>query len=246
MLLTPSLVALLAAGADIWGLLALLGWFTAYSLRGPLEVLVGQGASGRAGMAHAEESVARFWLLLFALAAALLLLSAAARQPRLLALLAIAGLLLGIVWWRALRGETRSLASGLLAVVGLMAGAPLYYMAATGSVGADGWAVTLASLAFFGGSVFRVKSVGRERRSAGFRWFSAALHFGFVALAGLAALAGWAPALLPLALTPPFLWAVYGAWRGGRSTASNLGSVGWAEIYLTLLFALLLIISVRI
>ncbi|MFZ5826268.1 MAG: hypothetical protein ACOY94_18385, partial [Bacillota bacterium] len=156
-----------------------------------------------------------------------------------------AGALLAVVWWLALHGETRSLLAGFLAVTGLMAGAPLYYLAATGSVPAEGWALTYGCFAFFGGSVLRVKAVARERRSAAFRWLSAGVHLLFVLAAAGAAWLGWTSGLLAVALTPPFLWAVYGARRAGNGPAANLGAVGMAEIWLTLLFAALLILSVR-
>lgn len=246
MLLTPPITALLAVGADGLGLLAVAGWFCAYAVRGPVEVLLGQGASGRAGMAQAELPVARFWLLLLGGLALTLLGTAVVVRPGLLLLLLWAGVLLGAVWWLARRGETRSLAAGLLAVTGLMVGAPLYYLAAEGLVPASGWALTYGCLAFFGGSVLRVKALARERRSPLFRWLSAAAHLAFVLVAAGGVWLGWAPQFLPVALVPPAVWAAHGAWRSGHGPAANLGAVGKAEIWLTLLFALLVIISVRI
>lgn len=246
MVLTPPLAALLAEGPDAWGLLAIQGWFAAYALRGPLESLTGRGASGRAGMAQADPPVARFWLLLFGLLAVGGLGPVALTRPGVILLLAGAGVLLGSVYWLAVRGETRSLLAGFLAVIGLMAGGPLYYLAATGSVPPAGWAVAYGCFAFFGGSVLRVKALGRERRSAGFRWLSPAIHLVFVGIAGLAAWWGWTPTLLAVSLAPSLIWSVYGAWRGGHGPAANLGAVGRSEIGLTLLFALLLIIALRI
>jgi len=246
MLLTPPLAAMLVAGPEPLGLAAALGWFAAYSLRGPVEVLAGHGASGRAGMAQAEKPVARRWLTLFALSAILLLGPVVWLRPGALLLLLSAAMLLGGVYWLAEHGERRSLLAGGLAVVGLMAGAPLYWIAAQGSVPAEGWAVTYACLAFFGGSLFRVKALARERRSAHFRWLSVLVHLLFALGAAGAGMVGWATPWLTLALLPPLLWAVHGAVQASHGTAANLGRVGMAEVWLTLLFALLLIIPLRI
>jgi hypothetical protein len=240
MLLTPPIVALLAAKPDGLGLVATLGWFAAYAMRGPLEVLIGRGASGRAGMASGEPAVARFWLLLFGAVAVACLAPVTVAHPGVLGLLTGAGALLGLVYWLALRGQTRSLAVGLVAVVGLTAGGPLYYLASTGSVPRAGWQLAYACFAFFGGSVFRVKALARERRHARFRWLSVAIHMAF-AVGGLAQDQWlWAP------LTPPLLSAFYGACRGGNGPAANLGTVGRVETWLTLLFAFLLILSLRL
>lgn len=245
MLLTPPILVMLTIGPDGKGLLATFGWIFAYALRGPLEVLLGRGASGRAGMAHGEAAVARFWLLLFGALAVALLLPVVLAEPQTLLLLAGAGLILSVVFWLAQHGLTRSLRAGLLAVIGLMAGAPLYYLAATGQIPAHGWALTYAAAAFFGGSVFRVKSLARERRSATFRWLSVAIHLGFVVIAALLTPLGWAPGLLWLCLVPSLLFALYGAWRGGNGSAANLGSVGKAEVWFTLLFSILLLLSLH-
>jgi hypothetical protein len=247
MLLTPPLVSLLALGPSWSGVQVMLGWFLAYAARGPLEVLLGQGASGRAGMARGEAPVARFWLLVFAGAAALLLLPAVLRRPVLLLPLAGAlALALAVAFGFALRAQQRALLSGLLAVTGLMAGAPLYDLAASGQVTPAGWAITYACFAFFGGSVFRVKTMGRERRRSFFHGLSVAVHFAFVAGAILAAALGWVPALLPLALLPPLVWAVVCAWRARQEGAANLNRVGMSEVYLTLLFAPLVVLTVRV
>lgn len=246
MLLTPPLLALLAEGPALPGLLAAAGWVAAYALRGPLEALTGKGASGRSGMAQAQPPVAWFWLFCFGLTALGLLGWAVWLQPAVLVLLLLAGSLLALVYWLAARGESRSLWAGLLAVAGLSAGGPLYYLAAAGAVPPAGWVLAYGSLAYFGGSVFRVKSVARERRQVGFRWFSVALHAGFVAGAGLAAWLGWAPTLLAVALMPPALFAAWGARRGGSGPAANLGTVGKIEMGLTLLFALLLLLGLRL
>lgn len=240
MLITPLVVMLAVTRPQPLGVMAAAGWILAYANRGPLEVLLGHGASGRAGMAQAEPAVARTWLLLFALAAAALLMPAVWVHPTSLLLLLGAGLLFVGVFWMADRGRARSILSGFLAVAGLMAGAPLIDLAASGAVSARTWCITYACFAFFGGSIFRVKAVARERRRVGFRWLSPGVHLALFALAAVASLLGWAPPLFGLPLLPPFLWAAWGAWRAGAGP-SNLGAVGRAEIVLTVLFGLLLI-----
>lgn len=244
MVLTPPVVALMALGPDLSGVHAMLGWFAAYAARGPLEVLLGRGASGRAGMAEGEPEVARFWLLAFSLLAALLLLPAVARQPWLLLLLAVALALALSVFWLAQHGEQRTLSAGLMAVTGLMAGAPLYDLAATAAITPRGWALTYACFAFFAGSVFRVKTVARERRRIAFHGVSIAVHLAFLAGGVVGAALGWFPALLPLALLPPLGWAVVCAWRA-RQGAANLNRVGMSEVYLTLFFAAVTVLALR-
>ncbi len=244
MLITPPAVALLAYGPDLMGLTALAGWLLAYCLRGPVEVLRGTGASGRAGIARAPREVARLWLLLFGLAAAVALVPVAVRRSGLVWLLAGAALLLGVVHWLADRGRARSVAAGLLAVTGLVLGGPLYYLAASGSVSAEGWAVAFGCWAFFAGSVFRVKAQVRERRSLRFRVFSVGLHLAFVALGAVMA-RGWGlHGLFVAALGLPALWALHGALR--RDGAVSLAVIGKSEQWLTMLFGLALAIALRL
>jgi hypothetical protein len=244
MLITPPVVALVAAGPDQLGMAALAGWFCAYCLRGPVEALRGAAATGRAGMTHADPAVARLWLTLFGVPAVLLLGAVVWLRPWSMALLGFAALLLAVVQHLADRGEARSLAAGLLAVAGLMAGGPLYYLAAKGEVTPAGWALTLASAAFFAGSVFRVKTLARERRSPAFRLLSVGFHLALLAAAAaLVPLAG-APALFPLALVPAVGWAVYGAVRAGA--AVSLATIGKGEQWLTILFGLVLMVTLRI
>jgi len=246
MVLTPAVVAVLALGLHPLGLVALLGWLTAYAARGSLEIVLGRGASGRAGMASAEPAVARFWLLALAVVAAAFLLPVVVRRPATLYLLAGALALVCLVFWLAQRGRTRSLLSGFLSVTGLMAGAPLYELAAAGAMTSRGWAVTYACFAFFAGSIFRVKTMSRECRHLAFHGISVAVHLVFLAAAVLAAALGWAPSLLPLALVPPLVWAIVCAWRARRQGAARLDRVGWSEIYLTVLFAIVTVLAVRL
>lgn len=240
MLITPPVIALAAAGPSLLGIVTILGWFTAYSVRGPFEVLNGCGASGRAGMPRSTPEVARFWLLVLGAAALLLLLPVVLIQPMSLALLGLSALLLGLLHMLAARGQTRSVGAGLLGAFGLMAGAPLYYLAATGQVGSEGWVVALACGAFFAGSVFRVKALVRERGSSSFRLLSVLLHLGALLLAVLAARSGFAPVLLPAAMAMPAGWALYGALR--RGPVQNLMRIGKGEQWLTISFGLVLIL----
>lgn len=244
MLITPPVIALLVEGYQPLGILAAGGWVVGYALRGPLEVLMGRGASGRAGMAVAEPEVARLWLLLLGLLSVLLFMPVFWVRPMVLLLLAAAALLLLTVFWLTVHGKGRSLLSGLLAVAGLMAGAPLYDLAATAAVGPQTWAITFASFAFFAGSVFRVKVVGRERRHSHFRLLSVGVHLALVGGAWAASAMGWAPSFLVVPLLPPLVMAGYGIRRAGAGPV-NLGAVGKAEVWLTLLFAVLLILIMQ-
>ncbi|HYF94172.1 MAG TPA: YwiC-like family protein [Symbiobacteriaceae bacterium] len=243
MLLTPPAVALLGAGLHILGLLAAFGWIAAYCLRGPVEALRGMAPTGRAGLAQAAPEVARFWLLAFGLLAMLLLAPVVYMRPVTALLLMAALVLLGAVFVLAERGQTRSFAAGALAIAGLMLGGPLYYIAAYGAAGARGWALALASAAFFIGSIFRVKTLARERRSAWFRCLSLGFHAAVVLLAAGAAWLGHTSWLTAASLLPPLIWAAYGAARAGE--AVNLAVVGKGEQWLTIAFGLLLAGALR-
>lgn len=244
MLITPPVVALVAVGPDPLGLAALLGWFFAYCLRGPVEALRGSGPTGKAGMAHATPEVARLWLLLFGLPAVLLLGAVVFLRPWSAALLLVPAVALAAVQFLAGRGQTRSLVAGLLAVVGLMAGGPLYYLAAQGTVPVAGWALALACGGFFAGSVFRVKALARERRSGLFRLISVGVHLGALLAAVLLVPLAGAPLLFPLALVPAAAWAVWGAVRAGAPM--NLAVIGSGEQWLTILFGLVLMVALRL
>ncbi|HYG58760.1 MAG TPA: YwiC-like family protein [Symbiobacteriaceae bacterium] len=243
MLLTPPAVALLARGPDWLGLAAVLGWVVAYCLRGPVEVLLGQSPTGRAGMLQAEPAVARFWLLALGALATVLLVPVMWIHPAVVALLLGAAAVLGLVLLLAARGATRSILAGFLATAGLMAGGPLYYVAADGQVGRDGWTLALACLAFFAGSIFRVKTLARERRSASFRLLSVGLHLSAVVGAGAAVMRLGLSTLVPVSLLAPLVWAVYGALRAGN--AVSLAVIGKGEQWLTITFGLLLAAALR-
>lgn len=239
MMLTPPVIALLAVGPSFVGLMAVCGWALAYCLRGPVDALRGASATGRAGLPQAAPDVARFWLMLFALASLALLAPVVWLRPWTLALLLGALALLGLVQWLANRGQTRSITAGLLATAGLMLGGPLYYVASYGSVSAEGWTLALAGWAFFAGSIFRVKTLARERRSVGFRWVSVGIHALAVTLAAL--VGSW---LVAAALLPALAWAVYGAVRAGEPV--NLAVIGKGEQWLTIVFGLLLMAALRV
>lgn len=243
MLLTPVVAAVIAHGPHWQGVTAVLGWVAAYCLRGPMELLLGGGPTGRAGMARGSRPAAVRWLALMGLAALLPLGRTIWLRPLTLVPLLVAAGMLAAVQRLSSRGQTRSVWAGLLSVTGLMAGAPLYCLAAGGRISGDGWAVTLACFAFFAGSVFRVKSVARERQSVPFRHLSVALHLAAVLTAGLAVIWLRAPALLPVALLPSAWWALRCARVRGPI---HLGRVGKSEVWLTLSFVSLLVVAVRI
>lgn len=244
MMLTPPVVAVLGAGPDLPGLLAVCGWAVAYCLRGPVEVLRGEAPTGRAGMTQASPAVARFWLLIFGLVAAALLGPVILLRPRtLVPLVAALAALLGVLAL-AHRGQTRSFLAGALASAGLMAGGPLYYVAANGVAGVQGWTVGLACGAFFVGSIFRVKTLARERRSAGFRVLSVAFHLTAVAVAAVAAWFGMVSWVTVLALVPALGWSVYCAGRAGAPV--SLLAVGKGEQWLTIAFGVLLAAGLRL
>lgn len=243
MLLTPPAVALLGAGLDPLGLLAVLGWTVAYCLRGPVETLRGTAPTGRAGLQQAAPAVARFWLVIFAALAAALLLPVVWLRPAAVLWLLAALVLMGVVLVLSERGQTRSFTAGFLAIAGLMVGGPLYFVVAFGRVGQAGWTLGLACAAFFIGSIFRVKTLARERRSAGFRALSVGFHAAVVAAAALVAAVGSVSWLVAVSLVPALVWAAYGAARAGEPV--SLLTVGKGEQWLTVAFGLLLAAALR-
>jgi hypothetical protein len=244
MMATPPVVALLAAGPEALGMLAAVGWALGYCLRGPVEALLGEAPTGRAGLLQANPAVARFWVVGFGLPALAALAPVVMVRPWSLAWLGGALLVLVMLLWLSKHGQTRSLAAGALATAGLMAGGPLYYLAARGTVGAQGWTLALACYAFFLGSVFRVKTLAREKRSGTFRLVSVCVHGAFVVGAAALAAMGITHWLVALALVPPLGWSVYGAMRAGGS--ANLAQVGRGEQWLTISFGLLLALALRV
>lgn len=241
MLLTPLVVAAAACGPDPKGLTAALGWIAGYCLRGPIELLRGTGATGRAGMARGSRQEAKLWCGLFLLGAAALLGPIIWFQPAVLVPLLAALFVLAIVQWMADRGHVKSILSETLSIAGMTAGVPLYYLAATGAVGPEGWVVGLSCFAFFFGSIFRVKSLGRERRSVFFRRLSVAVHLALTLVAAGAAIWLGQSILLPAALLVPTIWAV----RCSLARKSiNLRHVGHSEVALTAIFGVLLVLAV--
>jgi hypothetical protein len=243
MMLTPPVVAVLGAGLDLSGLLAVCGWAVAYCLRGPVEVLRGEAPTGRAGMTQASPAVARFWALVFGLVAAALLGPVMVLRPQILLPLGAALVALVGVLALAHRGQTRSFLAGALASGGLMVGGPLYYVAAEGAAGVQGWTVGLACGAYFVGSIFRVKTLARERRSTGFRVVSVLFHAIVGLAAGVAAWLGYASWLTAAALLPALGWSIYCAARAGAPV--SLLVVGKGEQWLTIAFGVLLAAGLR-
>lgn len=244
MMATPPVIALLAEGIDLLGVMAALGWALAYCARGPLEALLGRAPTGRAGMQHAEPAVARLWLLIFGTAAATLLLPVIYLRPVTVAWLGGAVLIAAAVMYLAEKGQTRSFLAGALATAGLTVGGPLYYLAAAGQVGARGWTLALVSFAFFLGSVYRVKTLAREKRSTAFRLESLGFHVLAVAAAGVAAYLGFTHWLVAAVLLLPLGWAIYGAARAGG--AVSLAAIGKGEQWLTIGFGLALALILRL
>lgn len=117
-------------------------------------------------------------------------------EPSLLvfALLYLPGFLVNVVYAR--RHDDRSLVNGLVSVVQACLGVPL-----ANAVGADpdwpvAWRLFALALLYFAGTVFFVKTMIRERESAGYYWASIGYHTGALVLAGL--LSPWL--LVPFAL----------------------------------------------
>lgn len=229
MALTPALLALLTAGPSITALLACAAWILGYSGRGAVEVLTGTSAG--AALGPVDRRTAWLWLALVTLPAGLIGLWLLAERPQLrllmLALLVLGGALALLV----ARGESRSLLLRAGAAVALSWGAPLVWIAARGELDRTGWALWASAIAFFLGSVLRVRSRSRERRNPVFRLLSPALHA--LMTAGLF----WLLPVAGLAFLPAALFALYTSL--GEPKTISLAVIGKQEMKLVGLWTIL-------
>lgn len=150
------------------------------------------------------------------------------------------------------RGKDRTTSGELLAIVGLSLAAPAAAYCATGAVAMHILGLWALSAIFFGGSVFHVRHVVRNRRE-GAGPLAQRLRAGVPSisyhLAGLAAAFCLSatrvlPTLAPLALAPvttKALWAV----ARRRQAPVSIRRVGYSELAHTLAFALLTVLAFR-
>lgn len=233
MALTPAALALFTVGPSIAALLGFTAWILGYSGRGAVEVLTGTSAG--AALGQVDRRTAWLWLGLVSLPAGAIGLWLLTERPSLIPLM-VALLLLGVgLGLLVARGDTRSLLLRAGAAVALSWGAPLVWIAARGGLDRTGWALWASAIAFFLGSVLRVRSRSRERRNPFFRLLSPALHG--VMTAGLF----WLLPAAGLAFLPAALWALYTSL--GEPKTISLAVIGKQEMKLVGLWTLLSLVG---
>lgn len=234
MALTPAALALLTVGPSIAAaLLAFTAWVLGYSGRGAVEVLTGTSAG--AALGPVDRRAAWLWLGLVALPAGGIGLWLLIARPQLIPLMAALLLLGAGLGLMVARGLARSLLLRAGAAVALSWGAPFVWIAARGGLDRTGWALWASAVAFFLGSVLRVRSRSRERRNPVFRLLSPALH-GLMA-AGLF----WLLPAAGLAFLPAALWALYTSL--GQPKTISLAVIGKQEMKLVGLWTVLSLIG---
>jgi hypothetical protein len=214
-------------------LLAALAWILGYSGRGAVEVLTGKSAGAAVG--HFDRRIAWLWLGLTSLPAAgigLWLLCLYPALGPLLVVLLVLGIGLALL---VARGQARSLTLRLGAAVALSWGAPVVWIAARGALDRPGWALWASAVAFFTGSVLRVRARSRERRNRFFRLLSPGLHL--VMTAGLF----WLQPAAGLAFLPAALFAIVTTL--GQPKSLSLAVIGRQEMRLIGLWTALFLVA---
>lgn len=233
MALTPAALALLTAGPTIAAVLACLAWILGYSGRGSVEVLTGTSAG--AALGHVDRRTAWLWLGISGLPASLIGLWLLIERPQLRPIMA-ALLVVGIgLAFLVARKKERSLLMRAGAAVALSWGAPLVWVAARGSLDRMGWALWASAVAFFLGSVLRVRARSRERRNPFFRLLSPLLHA--LMTAGLF----WLLPAAGLAFLPAALFALYTSL--GEPKTISLAVIGKQELRLVGIWTVLCLVS---
>lgn len=233
MALTPAVLALVTAGPSIAAVLAFIAWVLGYSGRGSIEVLTGTSAG--AALGDVDRRTAWLWLGLVTLPAGAIGLWLLALRPQLLpilAMLVVVGVGLGLL---VARGQSRSLLLRAGAAVALSWGAPLVWIAARGELDRVGWAVWASAVAFFLGSVLRVRARSRERRNPFFRFLSPLLH-GMMT-AGLF----WLLPAAGLAFLPAAFFALYTSL--GEPKTISLAVIGKQEMRLVGIWTVLCLVG---
>jgi len=178
----------------------------------------------------------------------------------LLAVSAIAAAPLLFVWHRwwlvafgavaaplAFRKTERHIAIQLLAMTGLTLTAPAAWYVATGKFDAMAWKLWLLNSLYFAGGFFFVKmhlAAAIQRTTTGVRTGTIAYHAALVAALATLVLTGQIAWPVTLAFVPAVLRAAVGAWR--LTPKLQIKRLAWTEVVLSVLFAVSLIIAVRI
>jgi YwiC-like protein len=241
MLYTPFLVAFFAVGEWNWKALTVLLTLTAVFFAHEPMVLLSRAPAG-----SERRRYAIVWLLIYGITAMLLAF------PLLwfshLWLFIPLGLLTGwmmFVHFRIVSQKTyRNFGAELLAILSLTSSAPVLYYALRGTLDGTALLLWMLNALYFISSVFYVKMlVGRSsRRQDDHVQGCAAYHFLLLAFIAAMAYAGWIRWTVCMAFLPATVRAFWGMTTKMRL---NLRRIGLAEIGVTLLYLVLMIVGFR-
>lgn len=159
-------------------------------------------------------------------------------------------------WWLTRTGQSHSVLTEFLGVVGLTAAGPAVVYAASGRLSPATFWFWLILVLYFAGPLYYVKMRVRQRgrrHEPGGRVTSGALtlgpwagstlayHWGAVALAAILAWRGAVPAVTPLAFLPFLAKATFTALWPPHPEHFDVRRLGWTEAALGLIFAVLVI-----
>ncbi|MHB9857889.1 YwiC-like family protein [Streptomyces sp. YIM S03343] len=232
MLLVPFAAGTILGGPTVWHAPLLIAWMFGY-----LAVFHAQQWLRLRRIARNPRAAGRHVrpLVVFSLGLLPFALPLVVRAPWLLLAGACAAPFLALNCWFAWRNRERDLANGLLAVVPACGMLPVALLLGDGGQGlADSWRPALACLLYFGGTVLYVKTMIRERGSAGYRWASGVWHAVAVGV-GFGLLGGWVGAFFALCLGRAVAVPALGRVR--------VGVVGAVEVVLSLVLLGVLVVG---
>jgi len=249
-LLIPFLTAAAIAGrwtAPVF--MALVVILLAFVARYPLELLLVPATYLRGGKPDRAFIARLAWIYgsLAATAGLFFILHWKLYQVLLLAL--VGGLLAGLRVLRGRRGADHGLLAELTGASGLSLSALVAWVAATGGLDSTGFLVWALNAAFFGCGILYVKSRIRvrssHRRPEAAAMAAAALAFHFAVVIFVLALV-WIGWIAPMVVVPFILAAVRAKWGlSNKQRWFALPRLGWSEVALSLVFAVLLILGFR-
>ncbi len=248
MFVAPLLVGIGAAGKITLDLVLLsVTVFGFFLLRYPLMLVI----KSRPGSAR---TVAWRWAAFYAAVTALAgtMLMAQTRLWLLVPMGLLGFISLSIYLWHAARRAEMSALSEWVGIAGLALGAPGAFVVATHQLNSTAWGLYLLNVLYFGGTVFYVKFRVREQPrllKAGADWRSrlwagrVALLYHLLAIAAVLVFAALhlVPALVLAAFALPMCKVIGGIFS--PATRVNIRRLGFIEVGLTTLFAIVVLIA---
>ncbi len=246
----PLLVGIGAAGmANIELALFALTAFGFFLLRYPLMLAI-KSKSNSARLAAWQWSAAYSAVTVVAGAALMIISQLWALIP-----VGLLGLISLVVYlWHAAHRAEMTMIGEWVGIAGLALGAPGAYLVATHRLDGTAWAIYLLNVLYFGGTVFYIRFRVREQprlAKSGADWRSRLwagritllYHLLAIGAVVLFAVLGLVPALMPLAFILPMCKTVGGIFA--KPARLNMRRLGFVELGLTTLFALVVLYAYR-